>query len=119
LTSGALDDFFEVDDDYIVFDDEFYDVDDNATTSIIFTNDEYGISINSFDPEAFLDTLCKNTRSLNLYGNFFDAEDSEYRFSSPEGQTSYENADEITDFNDELDRERHKEETTDSDEYYD
>jgi hypothetical protein len=115
LKSGALDDYFEIDDDYILYDDEFFNVADDQDTSLIFTNDEYAIDIDSFDPESFLYTLCKNTISLNVYGNLFDAEDTEYRFTSPAGDTNYENADEITFFNDELDNERYKE-SLDSDE---
>ena len=103
LTSGVLNDFFEVDEDYIIPDDDYNTVMDSEKTSLVFTNDEYAIEINSFDPEAFLEVLCKGGKGLYLTGQLFDCDDVEYRFVSNEGDSFFIDADKVNLFNDELD----------------
>ena len=103
LNSGVLDDFFEVSEDYIIPDDEYDTSLDGDKTSFVFSNDEYAVEIDSFDPEAFLEIFCKGGKNLYLTGQLFDSDDTEYRFISNEGDSSFTDADKIDLFNDELD----------------
>ena len=51
LKSGELDDFFEFSSDYISYDDEFDTVDPEGKTSIVISNDDYGIEIDEWAVE--------------------------------------------------------------------
>ena len=59
LKSGELDDFFEFDNDYLDYNDDFDTVSDGETTGIIFSNDDFGIEIDEFDTDEFLDVFCR------------------------------------------------------------
>ncbi len=102
LKSGELDDFFEVSSDYIIYNDAFASIDEEAETDIIFTNDDLGIEISSFSPEDFLDVFCKGTRALEVHGHLYDIDDEEYTFRSPKGDASFFSGTDTV-FNDELD----------------
>ena len=62
LKSGELDDFFEISSDYIIYDDNYSSSQDSAESEIIFTNDDYGIEIEEFDTDEFLEIFCKADR---------------------------------------------------------
>ena len=115
LTSGGLDDFFPVCEDYIYYDDSFEDASDAQECSITFTNDECGIEIDEFDSDDFLEVLCRVSRSLDVRGRLYDIDDEEYSFVSREGDSYYLNADRIDIFNDELDEHAAREEEEESD----
>ena len=108
VKSGELDDFFEFSSEYIVYDDNYAISSDIGQVSVSLSNDNYGIEIDSFDPEEFLDALCSGGKMVTIHGNIFDIDDEEYRFISNIGETSYVNTDKI-DFSDELDDEAKKE----------
>ena len=108
VKSGELDDFFEFSSEYIVYDDNYAISSDIGQVSVSLSNDNYGIEIDSFDPEEFLDALCSGGKMVTIHGNVFDIDDEEYRFISNMGETSYVNTDNI-DFSDELDDEAKKE----------
>ena len=108
VKSGELDDFFEFSSEYIVYDDNYAISSDIGQVSVSLSNDNYGIEIDSFDPEEFLDALCSGGKNVTIHGNVFDIDDEEYRFISNIGETSYVNTDKI-DFSDELDDEAKKE----------
>jgi hypothetical protein len=108
VKSGELDDFFEFSSEYIVYDDNYAISSDIGQVSVSLSNDNYGIEIDSFDPEEFLDALCSGGKMVTIHGNVFDIDDEEYRFISNIGETSYVNTDDI-DFSDELDDEAKKE----------
>lgn len=108
VKSGELDDFFEFSSEYIVYDDNYAISSDIGQVSVSLSNDDYGIEIDSFDPEEFLDALCSGGKMVTIHGNVFDIDDEEYRFISNIGETSYVNTDKI-DFSDELDDEAKKE----------
>ena len=108
VKSGELDDFFEFSSEYIVYDDNYAISSETAQVSVSLSNDNYGIEIDSFDPEEFLDALCSGGKNVTIHGNVFDIDDEEYRFISNAGSTSYVNTDDI-DFSDELDDEAKKE----------
>ena len=108
VKSGELDDFFEFSSEYIVYDDNYAISSDIGQVSVSLSNDNYGIEIDSFDPEEFLDALCSGGKMVTIHGNVFDIDDEEYRFISNMGETSYVNTDKI-DFSDELDDEAKKE----------
>ena len=109
LKSGELDDFFEVTSDYIHYDDEFDAADADKETSFIFSNDDYGIEIDEFDTDEFLEVFCKAAKSLEIEGTLFDVDDEEYKFVSAKGDSYYVRANRTTRFNDELDAKAHEE----------
>ena len=108
VRSGELDDFFDFSSQYIVYDDNYAISSDIGQVSVSLSNDNYGIEIDSFDPEEFLDALCSGGKNVTIHGNIFDIYDEEYRFISNAGESSYINTDKI-DFSDELDDEAEKE----------
>ena len=101
LKSGELDEFFEVDSDYIIYDDRFGEAADGEESEIVFTNDDYAIEIEEFDTHDFLEVFCTAARKLDVYGFFTDGSD-EYRFTSAKGDSYFLNARDFS-FNDELD----------------
>ena len=105
LKSGELDDFFEFSSDYISYDDEFDTVDPEGKTSIVISNDDYGIEIDELDTDEFLEALCRAAKNLEVVGNLYDIDDEEYRFVSELGETYYINSDKISKFNEDIDRE--------------
>ena len=110
LRSGELDEFFEISDDYISFDDNYDGADADEKTSLIFTDDDLGVEIDEFDADEFLDVFCRAAENLDVVGRFYDADDEEFSFVSAEGDTYYVNSKKINKFNDELDEEREREE---------
>ena len=109
LKSGELDDFFEVTSDYIHYDDEFEAADPEKETSVIFSNDDYGVEIDEFDTDEFLEIFCKAAKNLEVDGRLFDVDDEEYEFVSTKGDSYYVNAKRTTKFNDELDAKAYEE----------
>lgn len=103
LKSGELDDFFEISSDYIIYDDNYFAVADDAESEIIFTNDDYGVEIEELDPDEFLEVFCKASKKLDVYGTLYDSEDGEYHFTSGYGDSYYLNSRKSIRFNDELD----------------
>ena len=110
LRSGELDDFFEMESDYINYDDGYSAADDDAETSLVFTNDDMGIEIEEIDTDEFLELFCKAGKNLDIDGRLYDADDEEYSFVSSRGDSYYLNAKNITRFNDELDEKAEEEE---------
>ncbi len=115
LRSGALDDFFEVQDDYICYDDGFASADASTACEMIFTNDDFGIEIDEFSPEDFLDEFCKAARALEVHGHMYDIEDEEFHFTSDAGDSSFVNSRKARAFNDELDAEAEAEQQDEED----
>ena len=103
LKSGELDDFFEISSDYIIYDDNYSSVDDAAESEIIFTNDDYGIEIEEFDTDEFLEIFCKAAKNLDVYGSLCDCDGGEFHFTSSKGDSYYVNSRKAVVFNDELD----------------
>ena len=116
LTSGDLDDFFEITDDYITYSDNYSYASSAEEVSITFANDDIGIEIDSFNPEKLLDVLCVAGKSLSMHGNIFDIDDEEYYFVSHKNDASYVNTDSL-EFADELDEEARREESEEADDY--
>ena len=103
LKSGELDEFFEISSEYIIYDDNYADVDDEGDSEIIFTTDDYGIEIDEFEVDEFLELLCKAGKNLDLYGCIYDIDEEEYNFSSEKGDSYYINTRKAMKYNDELD----------------
>ena len=103
LKSGEFNDFFEITSDYILYDDNYNATADDQETEVIFTNDDYGIEIDEFDTDEFLEIFCKAAKSLDVYGSLFDCDDSEFHFTSSKGDSYYVNSRKAVVFNDELD----------------
>ena len=103
LESGELDDFFEMSEEYIIFDDGYSSADNETETEMIFTNDDYGIEIGSLDADEFLELFCKVAKNLDVYGTLSDIDGAEFKFESEKGNASYINSRHAIRFNDELD----------------
>ena len=112
ITSGELDDFFELTDDLISYSDNYSFASDSEKVSITVSNDDYGFEIDSLNPEEFLEVLCAGGRSLYIHGNLFDIDDEEYRFVSHAGDAYFINSDKI-EYSDELDEEARREDNDD------
>ena len=104
LKSGELDDFFEFSNDYINYDDEYADARESDEVNVIISNDDYGIEIDEFDTDEFLEVICKAGRRLYLKGQIFDADNEEYSFISEEGDSYYINALLAKNFNEDEDK---------------
>ena len=102
--SGELDEFFEFCDDYINYDDDYEGATDSSEVTVIIANDDYGIDIDEFDTDEFLELICKAGRRLYLKGQLYDAENEEYSFVSEAGNSYYINALLIQDFNEDEDK---------------
>ena len=66
LKSGELDEFFEFSSEYISYDDEYATADESAEVSVIIANDDYGIEIDEFHTDEFLEVLCKAGSAFTL-----------------------------------------------------
>ena len=115
LLSGDLDEFIEITEDYIVYSDNYDYASSTEKVSVTVSNDDYGVEIDSFDPEAFLDVFCAAGRNLYIHGNLFDLDDEEYLFTSQIGDSGYTNSYSV-DFHDELDDEARREESEEDNE---
>ena len=78
-------------------------------TSVILSNDDYGIEIDEFDTDEFLEVFCKAAKALDVEGRLFDIDDEEYEFTSAKGDSYYLNAKRTIKFNDELDEKAYEE----------
>ena len=104
LKSGELDEFFEFSSDYIDYDDNFATAGPEEEVSIVISNDDYGIEIDEFHTDEFLEVLCKAGKRLYLKGQLFDVDNEEYSFVSETGDSYYTNALLIQNFNEDEDR---------------
>ena len=105
LRSGALEDFFEFDEEQLDFDDGYAASDDNAKTALTFSSVDIGLEIEELEVFDLLDELCRISRALEVRGEIYDAENDEYRFASHAGDSYYINRDKEKLFNEELDKE--------------
>ena len=99
LRSGELDDFFEFSGEYINYDDGFAGASDFEDTSIVISNDDYGIEIDELDTEEFLDVFCKAAKNLLVVGQLYDIDDEEFNFVSEKGDSYYVNSRNVKHFN--------------------
>lgn len=109
LTDGGLEDFFEFDEEAIIYGDNYLTTPDSMVTDITIANED-GVSVEEFDVEDFLELFCGASKKLEVYGFIYDAEENEYNFRSDAGDDFYENARDVSRFNDELDSIRDEEE---------
>lgn len=113
LKSGELDEFFEFSSDYINYDDEYATAEANDEVSVIISNDDYGIEIDEFHTDEFLEVVCKAGKRLYLKGQLFDVDNDEYSFVSEAGNSYYTNALLINDFNEDEDKPQEDEDEDD------
>jgi hypothetical protein len=92
LKSGELDDFFEFSADYINYGDDYAEASADKEVSVVISNDDFGIEIEEFDTDEFLEIICKAGKGLYLKGQLFDVDDEEYSFISEAGDAYYINA---------------------------
>ena len=117
VTSGELDDFFEITEDYLTYDDDYDNAGAGDRASLTFSNDDFGIELSRFDPEEFLDVFCRGSKALYVNGTFYDIDDDEYHFISYEGEDAFFNAKSMSSFNDELDAQAREEEGEEEEDY--
>ena len=103
LKSGELDDFFEFSADYINYGDDYAEASADKEVSVVISNDDFGIEIDEFDTDEFLEIICKAGKGLYLKGQLFDVDDEEYSFISEAGDAYYINARNVS-FNEDEDR---------------
>ncbi len=103
LRSGELDEFFEFSKEYINYDDSYADATDTDESSIVLSTDDYGIEIDEFDTDEFLDVFCRAAKNLCVQGHFYDIDDEEFSFTSEEGDSYYVNSRKATRFNEDDD----------------
>ena len=104
LRSDGLEDFFEFSTDYITYDDKFEEAEASEETSFVLSNDDYGIEIDEFDVDEFLEILCRAARALDIEGQLYDIDDEEQSFRSDAGNSYYVNAKLVTKFNEDEDK---------------
>ena len=104
LKSGELDEFFEFSTDYIIYYDNFDDAEASDDTGVTLSTDDYGIEIDEFHTDEFLEILCKAGKNLYIKGQLYDADDEEYSFVSEEGDSYYTNAKFVKNFNEDEDK---------------
>lgn len=110
LKSGELDDFFEFSAEYIDYDDDYATAAPNEEVSVVISNDDYGIEIDEFNTDEFLEIICKAGKRIHLKGQLFDCDDEEYSFISEEGNSYYINALLVDSFNEDEDKPRENDE---------
>lgn len=115
LESGETSEFFEFSSDYVSYDDDFLTVSENEETSATLSNDDWGIEIDEFDTDEFLEVLCRAGKNLYISGQLFDISDDEYSFVSEAGSSYYLNALAEKKFNEDADLEEDDEDDTDED----
>lgn len=104
LKSGGLEDFFEYSDDFLSFDDSYFEVADEKETSMTFSTDDYGIELEELDTDEFLEVFCRAARALDVSGTLYDVNDEEYNFKSDAGQSYYIDKSKISFFNEDEDK---------------
>jgi hypothetical protein len=104
LKSGELDEFFEFSSEYINYDDDYGTAEDEAEVSVVISTDDYGIEIEEFDTDEFLEIFCKAGKRLYLKGQLYDADNEEYSFVSDTGDSYYTNALLVKNFNEDEDK---------------
>ena len=104
LKSGELDDFFEFSSEYVSYNDDYDTSEAAAEVSVIVSNDDWGIEIDEFDTDEFLEVLCKAGKRLYLKGQLYDADTDEYSFVSEAGDSYYTNALLVQNFNEDEDK---------------
>ena len=92
IKSGELDEFIEISNDFIFYDDNYATANPTDETKVILSNDDYGIEMDEFDPDDFLEALCKAGKPLYIKGTLYDIDNEEYQFVSEEGNNYYVNA---------------------------
>ncbi len=109
LKSGELDDFFEFSSDYISYDDDFEGAESSSEVSVVLSNDDYGIEIDEFDTDEFLELFCRAAKDLDVSGSLWDIDDEQYSFKSDAGDSYYVNARRAVLFNEDADKEEEDE----------
>ena len=71
---------------------------------MIISNDDYGIEIDEFHTDEFLEVICKAGKRLYLKGQLYDADNEEYSFVSDTGDSYYINALLVQNFNEDEDK---------------
>lgn len=110
LLNDGLEDFFEFDEEMIIYGDSYNQSTDSMVTDITIVSDD-GIQTDAFDVDEFLEIFCRVAKQLDVYGFIYDADEVEYSFISEAGNDFYKNSRDFGKFNDELDSIRDDEET--------
>lgn len=115
LRSGGLDDFFEFDEEKIIYGDNYALSPNDAVTDITIL-DEDGVELEELCVEDFLEVFCAAAKKLDVYGFVYDEDEREFNFISEAGNDYFENSRDFSKFNDELDDLRDEEELDEDEE---
>lgn len=99
MKSGGLEDFFEFHNEYISYDDDYESATADKEVSVTLTNEDYGIEIDEFDTDEFLDIFCRASSALYVKGHLYDIDDEEFSFTSEAGDSYYVNSKKAIKFN--------------------
>ena len=99
LRAGGIEDFFEFSRDFISYDDDYEEASPSTEVSVTLTNEGYGVEINEFDTDEFLEIFCRAAKNLYVSGNLYDEDEEEYSFISEVGDSYYVNAKNAKKFN--------------------
>ena len=110
VKSGDLDEFIEISNDFIFYDDNYATANPGDESKVTLTNDDYGIEIDEFDVDEFLEILCRAAKNLDVEGQVYDIDDEEYSFRSDAGNSYYVNAKLVSKFNEDDDKDEESEE---------
>lgn len=92
IKTRDLDEFLEITEDHIFYDDNFETAGPYDNSRITISNDDYGIELDELDPDEFLEAFCRAGKNLYIKGTIFDIDDEEYQFVSEEGDNYYINS---------------------------
>ena len=104
LKSSELDEFFEFSSEYIDYDDNYATSSPAEEVSLTLSNDDYGIEIDEFCVDEFLEIICKAGKNVYLKGQIFDADNDDYSFISEIGNSYYTNSLLVSNFNEDEDK---------------
>ena len=110
VLSGGLDDYMEIDREYIVYGDNYRLAEPDMTSDVSLVNED-GYQIDELCVDEFLELFCKAAEKLDVEGIMYDVDELEFKFTSEAGNDYYRDAREAIKFNDELDDIRDEEDT--------
>lgn len=116
LKSGELDEFFEFSTDFISYDDGYATTAPECETSVVLANEDYGIEVDEFETDDFLEVFCRAAKNIEVVGQFYDIDDEEYSFVSEKGDSYYLNSKNISIFNEDTDRATEEDDDEEDDE---
>ena len=112
VLSGGLDDYIEFDAENVIYGDSYKQSPDYDICDLTLINED-GFPVDEFRVEEFLEVFCQAAINLEVYGFIYDADETEFNFTSEAGSDDFKNTRSGVRFNDELDDIRDEEDEMD------